>query len=161
MRRFLKILLIVTATTFAASLLIAPVHAASDEDQEESTKDRKLKEKEQKKKDKKFNDDRLYRFMVGPDILSVGPFTISLYVRGQLVEGKLRVAIQTKNSQAKATLESEKWVINGIVYPLALRMWENGRPSTEDIRSFKSDTTSQLKSRFAELVKEVFIESIM
>ncbi len=140
----------------------APAYAAAkDEEQEESTRDRKQKEKEQKKKDKKFNDDRLYRFMVGPNILPVGPFTISLYVRGQLVEGKLRIAIQTKDSQAKSTLESDKWIINGIVYPLALRMWENGRPTTEDIRNFKADSKTQLQRRFAELVEEVHIESIM
>lgn len=147
---------------FLAPTLAAPTWAQSDdEDLEKSTKERKQKEKEQKKKDKKFNDDRLYRFMVGPDILPVGPYTISLYVRGQLVEGKLRIAIQAKDTQAKSLLEGEKWVINGIVYPLALRMWENGRPTTEDIRNFKSDSKTQLQRRFDEQVKEVYIESIM
>lgn len=161
MTRIFKILVIVFAASFGAPIFVTPALAASDDDQEQSTKDRKLKEKEQKKKDKKFNDDRLYRFMVGPDILPVGPFTISLYVRGQLVEGKLRIAIQARDNQAKSTLEGEKWVISGIVYPLALRMWENGRPTTEDIRNFKTDSTSQLRRRFSELVQEVFIESIM
>lgn len=163
MKLLLKTLLIVITMAFCAPISASPSMAASDddEDQEQSTKDRKLKEKEQKKKDKKFNDDRLYRFMVGPDVLAVGPFTISLYVRGQLVEGKLRIAILAKDVPSRTALEGEKWVINGIVYPLALRMWENGRPTTEDIRNFKSDTKSQLQRRFAELVKEVFIESIM
>lgn len=154
--------IVILASIFLASPLVAPAWAQSDdEEQDQSTKDRKQKEKEQKKKDKRFNDDRLYRFMVGPDVLPVGPYTISLYVRGQLVEGKLRIAIQAKDTQAKALLEGEKWVINGIVYPLALRMWENGRPTTEDIRNFKSDSKAQLQRRFAEQVKEVFIESIM
>jgi hypothetical protein len=140
----------------------APVLAASgDDEQEQSTQERKLKEKEQRKKDKKFNDDRLYRFMVGPNILPVGPYTISFYLRGQLVVGKLKIAIQAKDPQAKSILKREKWVINGIVYPLALRMWENGRPTTEDIRNFKLDSKNQLKRRFAEQVEEVFIESIM
>lgn len=154
--------IVILASIFLASPLVAPAWAQSDdEEQDQSTKDRKQKEKEQKKKDKRFNDDRLYRFMVGPDVLPVGPYTISLYVRGQLVEGKLRIATQAKDTQAKALLEGEKWVINGIVYPLALRMWENGRPTTEDIRNFKSDSKAQLQRRFAEQVKEVFIESIM
>lgn len=162
MTRILKILLVAISVSLCAPAFVAPVWAAEDEeDMDESTKDRKQKEKEQKKKDKKFNDDRMYRYMVGPDVLPVGPFTISLYVRGQLVEGKLRVAIQAKDNQAKSALEGEKWVINGIIYPLALRMWENGRPTTEDIRSFKADSTIQLQRRFAEQVKEVFIESIM
>jgi flagellar basal body-associated protein FliL len=162
MTRILKILLIVMAAAFSAPIFATTVLAAEDEeDQDQSTKDRKQKEKEQKKKDKKFNDDRIYRFMVGPDVLPVGPFTISLYVRGQLVEGKLRVAIQARDNQAKSDLESDKWIIQGIVYPLALRMWENGRPTTEDIRNFKTDAKTQLARRFDEKIKEVFIESIM
>lgn len=159
---FRNLAILILASLFLAAPLAAPAWAQSDDaEQDESTKERKQKEKEQKKKDKRFNDDRLYRFMVGPDVLPVGPYTISLYVRGQLVEGKLRVAIQAKDVQAKSTLEGEKWVINGIVYPLALRMWENGRPTTEDIRNFKSDSKTQLQRRFAELVEEVYIESIM
>jgi hypothetical protein len=162
MTRILKILSVVVLASFCAPAFVGPVLAATDEeDLDQSTKDRKQKEKEQKKKDKKFNDDRIYRFMVGPDVLPVGPFTISLYVRGQLVEGKLRIAIQAKDNQAKANLEGQKWVINGIIYPLALRMWENGRPTTEDIRNFKSDSKTQLQRRFAEQIKDVFIESIM
>ena len=159
---FRNLAILILASLFLAAPLAAPAWVQSDDaEQDESTKERKQKEKEQKKKDKRFNDDRLYRFMVGPDVLPVGPYTISLYVRGQLVEGKLRVAIQAKDVQAKSTLEGEKWVINGIVYPLALRMWENGRPTTEDIRNFKSDSKTQLQRRFAELVEEVYIESIM
>lgn len=162
MTRMLKILLIVLGASLCAPCFDSPAQAAEDEeDLDQSTKDRKLKEKEQKKKDKKFNDDRVYRFMVGPDILPIGPFTISLYVRGQLVEGRLRIAIQAQNRQAKTALEGEKWAINGIVYPLALRMWENGRPSTEDVLNFKTDTKTQLQRRYSEQVKDVFIESIM
>ena len=51
--------------------------------------------------------------------------------------------------------------LRGIIYPLAIRMWENGRPTTEDIRNFKAEATAQLKTRFDDLVKEVFIESIL
>jgi len=160
--RFRGLAILILASLLLATPLSGPAWAQSDDaEQDESTKERKQKEKEQKKKDKKFNDDRLYRFMVGPDVLPVGPYTISFYVRGQLVEGRLRIAIQAKDTQAKRALEGEKWVINGIVYPLVLRMWENGRPTTEDIRNFKSDSKSQLQRRFAELVKEVYIESIM
>lgn len=161
MPRFLNIFAIALLASLSFSALSSPVFAQSDDDADQSTKDRRQKEKEQRKADKKFNEDKLFRFMVGPDVLPVGPYTISLYVRGQLVEGKLRVAIQAKDSTAKGTLEGEKWAINGIIYPLALRMWENGRPTTEDIRNFKTDSKSQLQRRYDELVKDVFIESIM
>ena len=160
MAGFLRILAVALVTSFMVPAASLPVHA-QDEDVDQSTKDRRAKEKEQRKSDKKFNEDKIYRFMVGPDVLPVGPYTISLYVRGQLVEGKLKIAILAKDSTAKNTLEGEKWAINGIVYPLALRMWENGRPTTEDIRNFKIDTKSQLQRRYDELIKEVFIVSIM
>jgi len=156
-----RVLAAVIGLGFCFSLAPTAAIAQSNDEDDASTKQRKLKEKEQKKRDKKFNDDRLYRFMVGPSVLPVGPYTISLYVRGQLVEGKLRVAIQAKDNQAKSALETEKWAINGIIYPLALRMWEDGRPSTEDILNFKTDSKLQLQRRFDELVEEVYIESIM
>ncbi len=138
-----------------------PLFAEEDEDLDQSTKDRKQQEKEQKKKDKKFNEEKVYRFMVDRSVLTLPLFMISLYVQGQLVEGKLRVAIQTKNSAARKLLDNEKLTIKGIVYPLALRMWEDGRPTNEDIRNFKIDCKSQLQQRYDELIQDVFIESIL
>ena len=99
--------------------------------------------------------------MVDRSVLTLPLFMISLYVQGQLVEGKLRVAIQTKNSAARKLLDNEKLTIKGIVYPLALRMWEDGRPTNEDIRNFKIDCKSQLQQRYDELIQDVFIESIL
>ncbi len=162
MVKTLRTLLVsLTIPALLAGLPEPGVAETDDEEVDASTKERQLKEKEQKKRDKKFNDDRLFRFMVGPSVLPVGPFTISLYVRGKLVEGKLRVAIQASDPNAKNVLEDEKWAINGIIYPLAVRMWEDGRPSTEDIINFKADSKKRLKRRFDELIEDVFIESIM
>ncbi|MDE0809481.1 MAG: hypothetical protein OSB69_09145 [Alphaproteobacteria bacterium] len=163
MARFFKFVLIVFAVALITPHIIDPAFAASDNDEDlnQTTKDRKPNKKEQKQKPKKFNEDRLYRFMVGPDVLPVGPFRISLYIRGQLVVGNLRIAIQAKDMKAKAVLEGEKLTINGMVYLLALRMWENGRPTTENILNFKSNVRSQLQKRYPKQVKDVFIESIM
>jgi hypothetical protein len=69
--------------------------------------------------------------MVGRDVLPLPLFYISLYVNGRLVEGKLRVAVQTSSPAARRSLNVEKNALRGIIYPLAIRMWENGRPSTK------------------------------
>ena len=135
----------------------------NDDGQEEDqlTKERKEKEKAQKKRDKKFNEEKVYKFMVGRDVLTLPLFYVSLYVKGRLVEGKLRVAIQTSSPAARRSLNVEKMALKGIIYPLAIRMWEKGRPTTDDIRNFKVDATKQLRLRFDDLIKEVFIESIL
>ena len=99
--------------------------------------------------------------MVGRDVLTLPLFYVSLYVKGRLVEGKLRVAIQTSSPAATRSLNVEKMALKGIIYPLAIRMWEKGRPTTNDIRNFKVDATKQLKIRYGDLIKEVFIESIL
>src|SRR3546814_8222054 len=57
-------------------------------------------ERAQKKKDKEFNRDILYRHAVGPKVLALGPYSISLFVRGQPLEARLRVAVQTKIGRA-------------------------------------------------------------
>lgn len=132
-----------------------------EEELDDLAKERLEKEKEQKKRDKQFNEEKLYKFMVGRDVLTLPLFYISLYVKGKLVEGKLRVAIQTKSPAARRSLNPEKMAIKGIIYPLAVRMWEKGRPTSEDIRNFKIDAKAQLKIRYEELVKEVYIESIL
>src|SRR3546814_8732070 len=48
--------------------------------------------------------------------------------------------------------------VNGIVYPLAVRLFEQGRPSMEQIRAFKDDTRAQLSARYPDLIDDVFIE---
>ena len=157
---YFKYFLLLLLFNFYLSTSI-PFSMAEEKEDDELTQERKAKEKEQKKRDKKFNEEKVYKFMVGRDVLPLPMFYISLYVNGRLVEGKLRVAVQTSSPAARRSLNVEKNALRGIIYPLAIRMWENGRPSTEDIRDFKAEATSQLKTRFDDLVKEVFIESIL
>lgn len=161
---FRYMLLLILLTVGFSSL--SPVQMLSAEEEEEEEEDdlareRKEKEKEQKKRDKQFNEEKVYKFMVGRDVLTLPLFYISLYVKGQLIEGKLRVAIQTGGAAARRSLNTEKMAIKGIIYPMAVRMWENGRPTSEDIRNFKIDAKAQLKLRYEDLVKEVYIESIL
>ena len=160
------LLALVASFLFVSPLYSKVAFAEEKEEKEEEelddlAKERLEKEKEQKKRDKQFNEEKLYKFMVGRDVLTLPLFYVSLYVKGKLVEGKLRVAIQTKSPAARRSLIPEKMAIKGIIYPLAVRMWENGRPTSEDIRNFKIDAKAQLKIRYEDLVKEVYIESIL
>ncbi|MEQ8815114.1 MAG: hypothetical protein RLO51_20090 [Thalassobaculum sp.] len=143
----------------AADAALAPAALAQSE--ASSTTERKQAEKQQKKKDKEFNREILYRHSVGPKVLALGPYSISLFVRGQPLEARLRVAVQMTSEQARIALEDQKMVVNGIVYPLAVRLFEQGRPSTEQIRAFKEDTRSQLIARYPDMIDDVFIESMI
>lgn len=152
--RFASLLLL---GALVAAAPVAAVYAS----EASSTTERKQAEKTQKKKDKEFNREVLYRNLIGPKVLALGPYSISLFVRGQPLEAKLRVAVQTTTEQAKALLDDQKMAVNGIIYPLAVRLFEEGRPSTERIRAFKEDTRAQLSERYPGLIDSVFIESIM
>ncbi|NQW10993.1 MAG: hypothetical protein HQ481_14080 [Alphaproteobacteria bacterium] len=149
------------ALALAAPSALAPFGNTASGAEQGSTKDRKEQEKDQKKKDKKFNREILYRQAVGPNVLPLGPFTISLFVKGQPYETRIRVAVQAKSTEAKLALENDKWALNGIVYPLAVRLFENGRPNNDEIRAFKEDTYDQLSARYPNQIEEVFLESLI
>jgi len=145
----------------ALCLLAGPGSAPAGAAEAASTTERKAEEKAQRKKDKEFNREILFRQVVGPDVLALGPYTISLFVEGQPVEGRVRIAVQAADVAARTTLEGQKWAINGIIYPLAVRMYERGRPTTEDISLFKSDAYDRLAKRYPEMVSGVYIESLL
>lgn len=126
-----------------------------------STAERERAAKEQEKRDKEFNREVLYRHVVGPKVLALGPYTISMFVQGQPLEARLRVAVQATTELARSQLESQRMAVNGIIYPLAVRMFEQGRPSAEHIRTFKEDARSRLLERYPGLVDDVFIESMV
>ena len=71
------------------------------------------------------------------------------------------MAVQATSELARNQLDAEKNAVNGIVYPLAVRLFEQGRPSKEQLRIFKEDTRDKLAERYPTLVDEVFIESMI
>ncbi|EDP63452.1 hypothetical protein BAL199_20755 [alpha proteobacterium BAL199] len=151
--------LLALAVVLGIGIVSAPVFELRAE--EKSTTQRKDAEKSQKKKDKEFNREILYRHAVGPKVLALGPFSISLFVQGQPLEARIRVAVQTTTELARTQLEPQKNVMNGIVYPLAVRLFEQGRPTTEQIRAFKEDTRVKLLERYPSMIDDVFIESMI
>lgn len=48
-----------------------------------STKERKEEQKQRDKEHKQFNREIQYRRVVGPNVLPIGPFSISVFVNGQ------------------------------------------------------------------------------
>ncbi len=122
---------------------------------------RNQKAREQQKKHNEFNKEQLFRHRIGKDVMALGPYTISLYVKGQLVEGKVNAAIQAVDQNARVEIQSAKWTVNGIVYPLAVRLFEDGRPTTEDLLIFKADVRAMLDQRFPEMVEDFFIVSLI
>ena len=126
-----------------------------------ATKDKIEKDKAQKKKDKHFNREIQYRRVVGPNVLAMGPFSISLFVKGQPYESSLRVAVEAVDQPAKTRMETDKWAINGIIYPLAVKLFEEGRPGVRRIRAFKEEVYSHINARYPDLVKDIYIEKLM
>ncbi|WP_193183604.1 hypothetical protein [Nisaea sediminum] len=155
-------------TILALGLLLAAGHAgnalaasAGDKANAKVEEERKQKDKAQRKKDKEFNRDISYRHVVGPEVLPLGPFTVSLYVGGQLTEHRVKVALQAVDVTKKTELENAKTQLYGIVYPLCLRLFEKGRPSASDLLLFKADVEKQVSTRFKDSLKGVFIESVL
>ena len=150
-------------TVGAVTFVPAPALAqdATQKEADEAATKRKQKAREQEKKSDEFNKEQLFRHRIGKDVMSLGPYTISLYVKGQLVEGKVNAAIQAVDQNARVTIQSAKWTVNGIVYPLAVRLFEDGRPTTEDLLIFKADVRAMLDQRFPDLVKDFFIVSLI
>jgi uncharacterized lipoprotein YddW (UPF0748 family) len=144
------------ALVAGAPILSAPALAETD-----STKERKEEQKQRDKEHKQFNREIQYRRVVGPNILPIGPFSISVFVQGQPLEARIRVAIEAKDVQAKTTLDAQKWAVNGIVYPLAVKLYENGRPNREQIELFKMEAQTQLSERYPDMVQAVYIESLI
>ena len=155
-----------TRTSFAAALLAllvagAPMLSAPALAETESTKERKEEQKQRDKEHKQFNREIQYRRVVGPNVLPIGPFSISVFVQGQPLEARLRVAIEAKDLQAKTALDAQKWAVNGIVYPLAVKLYEQGRPNREQIELFKAEAQTQLSARYPDMVQAVYIESLI
>lgn len=152
----------------ALALILALGHgthalAASDGDKANAKveAERQQQDKAQRKKDKEFNRDISYRHAIGPDVLPLGPFTISLYIDGRLTEHRLRVALQAIDTAKKTELEASKTQLYGIVYPLCLKLFEKGRPTSSDVLAFKAQVQKNVSTRFKDSVKGVFIESLL
>ena len=75
MVRYFKYFLLLVLFGFHLSASIS-FSLAEEKEDDELTQERKAKEKEQKKRDKKFNEEKVYKFMVGRDVLPLPMFYI-------------------------------------------------------------------------------------
>ena len=131
------------------------------ENGEEAIPKEEQKEQDQQGKNREFNRDIMYWQAIGPDVLPLGPFTISLYVDGRVIEHRLKVALQAVDTVKKDELEAAKTLLYGIVYPLCLKLFENGRPSSSDILAFKAQVRKNVSNRFKNTLEDVYIASVL
>lgn len=116
---------------------------------------------EKSKKRKKKSGEIQYQHVVGANVLSIGPYSVQTEVDGRRVEGRVSLGIETKDVAAKGRLQDAKQAIHGIVYPLALRLYERGRPTQQGILEFKAQTLEKLTARFGDSVVDVYIKDML
>ncbi len=51
--------------------------------------------------------------------------------------------------------------MNGIIQPLAVRLFEQGRPTPSRIETFKKEAGAKLDQRFKDKIKSIFVREVM
>lgn len=141
MRPLLTLLL---ALAFAAGLL-APADAFAQE----------------KKKKKGLETEMTYERKLPANFAPFGPYTVTNYQSGQFFEGRVSIAIEAVDTQARGVIWSNKQLVNGIIQPLAVRLFEQGRPTPSRIETFKKEAGAKLDARFKDKIKSIFVREVM
>lgn len=141
MRPFLTLLL---ALAFAAGLL-APADAFAQE----------------KKKKKGLETEMTYERKLPANFAPFGPYTVTNYQSGQFFEGRVSIAIEAVDTQARGVIWSNKQLVNGIIQPLAIKLFEQGRPTPSRIETFKKEAAIKLDARFKDKIKSIFVREVM
>ena len=95
-----------------------------------------------------------------PNAITFGPMRISSISRGRSVAGRLKFSVVAVDEVARGKIRDGEDAVYGIIYPLAIKLYEDGRPSTSAIRTFKSDAEAQLNSRFGGAVKMILLDTV-
>jgi len=118
-------------------------------------------EKKDKKKDDFSKIDRYTRMLKESNYIPLGPYVIFLTRDGKQIKGRVSVAIEADSAKAKGTLKNNKQAIDGMLYPIAARLFEDGSPTPSHFEYFKNEAMAKLKHRFPLEVKEIFIKDVM
>ncbi|MBM3546165.1 MAG: hypothetical protein FJX54_04385 [Alphaproteobacteria bacterium] len=78
----------------------------------------------QEKKKKKGSDEMTYERKLPPNYAPFGPFTVTNYQGGQFFEGRVSIAIEAVDVPARGIIWSNKQLVNGIIQPLAVKLFE-------------------------------------
>lgn len=118
-------------------------------------------DKKDKKKDEKMEGDRYNRMLKESNYVPFGPYVVFLTREGRQIKGRVSVAIETENAKAKDMLKNNKQAIDGILYPIATRLFEDGSPSPSHFEYFKNEAMAKLKDRFPLEVKGIVIKEVV
>jgi hypothetical protein len=113
------------------------------------------------KKKRKLEGEQTYERKLPENWAPFGPFTIRNIRDGQMVEGRVTVAVEAKDVAARAMLWGNKQLVNGILFPLAVKLFEEGRPSPSRIEDFKKQAETALDARFKGQIKGVYVKDVM
>lgn len=147
-------MLMAISALFTLGTVSLPSTIVVAQEAEEEKKPRKRKRPDD------FNRSIQYRSVIGDNVLAVGPFSIAMFVNGQNLEGQIRVAVVAEPDTDMSTLQTSKEAIYGILYPLILQLYEDGRPTTQGLLDFKESAKERLTARFTDPINDVFIVQI-
>jgi len=94
-------------------------------------------DKKDKKKEEDSKIDRYTRMLKESNYVPFGPYVVFLSRDGRQVKGRVSVAIEAEDSKAKETLKNNKQAIDGMLYPIATRLFEDApaRPISSTSRT--------------------------
>jgi flagellar basal body-associated protein FliL len=139
-----KITSLLIAIALAAGAL-APLDAAAQE----------------KKKKKADGSEMTYERKLPPNYAPFGPYTVTNIQGGQFFEGRVSIAIEAVDNAARSAIWSNKPLVNGIVQPLAVKLFEQGRPTPSRIEAFKKEAAIKLEQRFKDKIKGIYVREVM
>lgn len=116
---------------------------------------------QEKKKKKGLETEMTYERKLPPNYAPFGPFTVTNYQSGQFFEGRVSIAIEAVDVPARGVIWSNKQLVNGIIQPLAIKLFEQGRPTPSRIETFKKEAAIKLDARFKDKIKSIYVREVM
>ncbi len=116
---------------------------------------------QEKKKKKGLETEMTYERKLPANFAPFGPYTVTNYQSGQLFEGRVSIAIEAVDVPARGVIWSNKQLVNGIIQPLAVKLFEQGRPTPSRIETFKKEAGAKLDQRFKDKIKSIFVREVM
>ena len=116
----------------------------------------------QEKKKKKLEEaSQTYERKLPPNHAPFGPYTVTNFQNGKFFEGRVSVAIEAKDVPGRQVVWNNKPLVNGILFPLAVRLFEQGRPSPSRVEAFKKDASNQLQVKFKDAFVAIHVREVM
>ncbi|MSP47740.1 MAG: hypothetical protein EXQ95_00275 [Alphaproteobacteria bacterium] len=116
---------------------------------------------QEKKKKKGLETEMTYERKLPPNFAPFGPYTVTNYQGGQFFEGRVSIAIEAIDVPARGVIWSNKQLVNGILQPLAVKLFEQGRPTPSRIETFKKEVGAKLDIRFKDKIKSIYVKEVM